>query len=703
MTGPASAASPAISPDPPRRSAHVRGRCRTWTSGRWSTTTGHGKLATITGVEPPGRFGALQLESDPVRAFQEKPEGDGAGSTAGSSCSTGLPRPPRSDDDDCVSSAGRSKARRRRPAAASGTEASGSPWTPCAMCGPRKAVDEGTPRGRCGRERSDRGDLRGTQRSSSPGHTGFKGAWLAEWLGRLGAKVTGYALDPPTQPNLFEALDLRERLALTGRTSAIPRRCGRGARPPAVGDLPPGRAGDRPPGYAEPHETFETNVMGTVNVLEARRELAHRCGRWSSSPATSATRTTRRPRLPRDRPDGRRDPYSASKGCAELVTAAYRERFFADGRRGTASVASVRAGNVIGGGDWAADRIIPDCVRALGAGEPFFVRNPDAVRPWQHVLEPLSGYLWLAALLLRDGRATRALELRARRPGRRPAGALGGGALPRGVGLGLLDHAADAGRSPTRRTWLSLDSAKAREQLGWAPRLGRVDRRFAGRPPGTASTTGAGSAALGHAAGIRRLDARAGRAAEDCAVDVTPTHRDGATAGHARRDPRPGGRALPAAAYAPRRSIPARPGAARRPGVRRGGDAHLVDAASTSSSRRAASPRSSSGGSPSVSALGGACFVNSGSSANSSRSRRSPRRSSASAASARRRGHHRGRRLPHHRRADRPERPGAGVRRRRRSATYNVDVARSSRPRSRRARGRSCWPTRWATRSTSAR
>ncbi len=151
--------------------------------------------------------------------------------------------------------------------------------------------------------------------------------------------------------------------------------------------------------YAEPHETFETNVMGTVNVLEAARACPSvRAVVVVTSDKCYQNLETGRPFRETDAMGGR-DPYSASKGCAELVTAAYRESYFADG----AAVASARAGNVMGGGDWAADRIVPDCVRALAAGEPIVVRNPDAVRPWQHVLEPLSGYLWLAALMLRDG------------------------------------------------------------------------------------------------------------------------------------------------------------------------------------------------------------------------------------------------------------------------------------------------------------
>src|SRR5664279_6297378 len=233
------------------------------------------------------------------------------------------------------------------------------------------------------------------------GHTGFKGAWLAEWLGTLGAEVTGYALDPPTQPNLFDALalgarlkhvvaDIRDRDRVVAEVHA--------AQPSVIFHLAAQALVRR--AYSKPHETFETNVMGTVNVLEAARACASvRAVVVVTSDKCYQNLETGRAFRETDAMGGR-DPYSASKGCAELVTAAYRESFFADGT----AVASVRAGNVIGAGDWAADRIIPDCLRALVAGQSIVVRNPDAVRPWQHVLEPLSGYLWLGALMLRDGR-----------------------------------------------------------------------------------------------------------------------------------------------------------------------------------------------------------------------------------------------------------------------------------------------------------
>jgi CDP-glucose 4,6-dehydratase len=300
----------------------------------------------------------------------------------------------------------------------------------------------------------------------------------------LGAEVTGYALDPPTQPNLFDALDLGERLR---HVVADVRDRGRllaevqAARPSLIFHLAAQPLVRR--AYAEPHETFETNIMGTVNVLEAARACTSvRAVVVVTSDKCYQNLETGRAFRETDAMGGR-DPYSASKGCAELVTAAYRESFFegratpapaGDAATSTAPapvvVASVRAGNVIGAGDWAADRIVPDCVRALTAGEPIVVRNPNAVRPWQHVLEPLSGYLWLGALMLRDGRRYEGAwnfgptDL----DGDRPVRWLVERFLEE-WGSGSWTTPGDVGRQPYEAHHLSLDSAKAREQLGWAP------------------------------------------------------------------------------------------------------------------------------------------------------------------------------------------------------------------------------------------
>jgi CDP-glucose 4,6-dehydratase len=300
------------------------------------------------------------------------------------------------------------------------------------------------------------------------GHTGFKGAWLAQWLTTMGAEVTGYALDPPTQPNLFEALGLGSRLRhvvadvrdLDCLVAEV-----RAAQPEVIFHLAARALVRR--AYEEPRDTFETNVMGTVNLLEAARS----CPSVRAVVIVTSDKVYLNPEtghaFRESDPLGGFDPYGSSKGAAELVTAGYRESFFDD--PDGAAVASVRAGNVIGGGDWAVDRIIPDAVRALAAGDPIIVRNPEAVRPWQHVLEPLSGYLWLAAHMLRDGH--------------RYAGAWNFGPLDQGErpvrwvvdrflsewGSGSWTTPTPTGRAPHEAQRLSLDSSKAREQLGWAP------------------------------------------------------------------------------------------------------------------------------------------------------------------------------------------------------------------------------------------
>jgi CDP-glucose 4,6-dehydratase len=263
------------------------------------------------------------------------------------------------------------------------------------------------------------------------GHTGFKGAWLAEWLLDLGAVVHGFALPPATEPSLFEQLGLAHRLEHEIgdiRDAVAVRKSLQAFQPDFVFHLaaqPLVRLS-----YDIPVETFATNVMGTAHVLDALR-VAPETAAVEVSSDKSKPRTT--PSTPNfDSPPrpcaavlvttdkcydnrewlhsyreedamGGHDPYSASKGCAELVVASYRNSFFGGhgGQPPHVQVASARAGNVIGGGDWAADRIVPDCFRALRSGAAIPVRNKIATRPWQHVLEPLSGYLWLGAALAR--------------------------------------------------------------------------------------------------------------------------------------------------------------------------------------------------------------------------------------------------------------------------------------------------------------
>ena len=230
------------------------------------------------------------------------------------------------------------------------------------------------------------------------GHTGFKGGWLALWLQKLGAHVAGYALPPLSQPNLFIAAEIAagmESFRGDVRDLASIQSVIRRFEPEIVFHLaaqPLVRQS-----YEQPVETFATNVLGTINLLEAVRPVdtvravvvvtSDKCYEQGQRPCRESDIL------------GGHDPYSASKGCAELATSAYRRSFLAE--RGI-GVATVRAGNVIGGGDWAADRILPDAVRAIERGLPLAVHHPHAVRPWQHVLEPLAGYLLLAERLHAD-------------------------------------------------------------------------------------------------------------------------------------------------------------------------------------------------------------------------------------------------------------------------------------------------------------
>ena len=229
------------------------------------------------------------------------------------------------------------------------------------------------------------------------GHTGFKGAWLAHWLGQLGARVHGFALPPATTPSVFEQLGLAQKMgheiADVRDADAVKKSILR-VQPDFVFHLA-AQALVRY-SYEYPLETYATNIMGTAHVLEALRSL--------KKPCTAVIVTTDKCYENREMDYayaeedhlGGHDPYSSSKGAAEIVTSAYRRSFFG---KSPVRIASARAGNVIGGGDWALDRIVPDCIRALQRGEAIPVRNPAATRPWQHVLEPLSGYLWLATQL----------------------------------------------------------------------------------------------------------------------------------------------------------------------------------------------------------------------------------------------------------------------------------------------------------------
>jgi CDP-glucose 4,6-dehydratase len=234
------------------------------------------------------------------------------------------------------------------------------------------------------------------------GHTGFKGSWLAEWLLALGAKVHGFALSPPTSPALFDQLRLGQRLEHeTGdvRDFEKVRDSIRKVQPHFVFHL-----AAQPlvlEAYAYPVETYAVNVQGTVHVLEALRQLGHPCGAVFVTTDKCYENKEWAYGYREEDPLGGFDPYSSSKAAAELAIQAYRRSFF---QNHPVRIASARAGNVIGGGDWAADRIVPDCIRSLKQNHPVGLRHPEATRPWQHVLEPLSGYLWLAAVLLGCGK-----------------------------------------------------------------------------------------------------------------------------------------------------------------------------------------------------------------------------------------------------------------------------------------------------------
>lgn len=300
------------------------------------------------------------------------------------------------------------------------------------------------------------------------GHTGFKGSWISLWLSDLGANVVGYALDPPTDPSAFEAMRLAERIVdIRGDvrdgdalTTAIAEH-----QPSIVFHLaaqPLVRAS-----YEQPHLTYETNVMGTVNVFEAVRctdsvravvnVTSDKC--YENREWVYAYREID--------PMGGYDPYSSSKGCAELVTSAYRRSFFS--AEDAALVASVRAGNVIGGGDWAADRLIPDCVRSLSKNESVLVRNPRAVRPWQHVLEPLSGYMALGARLLGGDRDAAAAWNFGPDTRSNVTAAEVVNEFVRAWGEGGWHTPANAPEAPHEANLLKLDVTKAADLLDWHP------------------------------------------------------------------------------------------------------------------------------------------------------------------------------------------------------------------------------------------
>lgn len=235
------------------------------------------------------------------------------------------------------------------------------------------------------------------------GHTGFKGAWLAEWLLGLGAKVHGFALPPPTSPSLFDQLGLAHRMSGEMgdiRDLAAVDRSIQTTQPDYIFHLaaqPLVREA-----YVSPVETYATNVQGTVHVLDALRRLNRPCAAVFVTTDKCYENREWFYGYREEDPLGGHDPYSSSKAAAEIAIQSYRRSFF---KNKAIRIASARAGNVIGGGDWAADRIVPDCIRNLKQHRAISLRNPHSTRPWQHVLEPLSGYLWLGAVLAGYGKA----------------------------------------------------------------------------------------------------------------------------------------------------------------------------------------------------------------------------------------------------------------------------------------------------------
>jgi len=304
------------------------------------------------------------------------------------------------------------------------------------------------------------------------GHTGFKGGWLALWLHRMGAAVHGYALDPPTSPGLFASAGIASVLSSETRADLADlgklRAAVANAKPEVVFHLaaqPLVRES-----YKDPLGTLMTNVIGTAHLLEAVRDC--------DSTKAVVCITTDKVYLNREWVNpyresdhlGGHDPYSASKAGSEIVAASYRSSFFNTPGGHKAAVATARAGNVIGGGDWAADRLVPDCLRSFGEGNAVYLRSPGSVRPWQHVLEPLSGYLRLARKLCESdgGNFANAWNFGPDSAGDAPVGVVADKIAEIWGDSAVVTKGSSEGQ-PHEANLLSLDSSRARSLLGWEP------------------------------------------------------------------------------------------------------------------------------------------------------------------------------------------------------------------------------------------
>ncbi|MEK4512997.1 CDP-glucose 4,6-dehydratase [Paenibacillus sp. FSL K6-2524] len=304
------------------------------------------------------------------------------------------------------------------------------------------------------------------------GHTGFKGSWLCLWLSSMGAKVTGYSLEPTTQPNLYELCeiedlihksiiaDIRDKETVeAAMLESQPEIVIHMAAQPLVRES-----------YKNPIETYSINVMGTANLFEAVRQCESVVAVVNVTTDKCYDNKEWVWGYRENEPLGGYDPYSSSKACSELVTSAYRNSFFNgtnDGR--TVAVASARAGNVIGGGDWAADRLIPDCIRSILSGELIKLRNPYSIRPWQHVLEPLGGYLLLAQRLYESGlQYASAWNFGPHDEDAKPVEwIVRTMCLKWGAGV---DYEIDKDPQPHEAQYLKLDCSKAGNELNWHPR-----------------------------------------------------------------------------------------------------------------------------------------------------------------------------------------------------------------------------------------